>query len=45
MAMKIESRAAYIGTVMKLFTALSVVLDFALNLRQIDLIREEGGVG
>lgn len=45
MAIKIESKAAYIGTVMKLLTDLRTVFDFAWNLRQYDLARVEGGVG
>lgn len=44
-AMKMESRAAYIGTVMKLLTALRIVLDLALNRLQYDLSRVEGGLG
>lgn len=45
MAMKIESKAAYIGTVMKLLTALSVAFDLVWSLRQNDLSRVDGGVG
>lgn len=43
--MNIERSAAYMGTVMKLLTALRAVLDLALNLRQNDLTRVDGGVG
>lgn len=44
MAMKIESKAAYMGTVMKALTDLSVDFAFVWNFRQIDLIRVDGGV-
>jgi len=45
MAIKIESRAAYIGTVMKALTDFKKLLLFVENLRQKAANLVEGGVG
>jgi hypothetical protein len=45
MAMKIDNRAAYIGTVINALTDLPKALARVENLRQKDLSLVEGGVG